>query len=296
MTQRAGAVIASPAEPLSVRPEGRFVALLERRRRAIVACMAVDFTDEQIWLHDQQRELGPDGDRQLAELFAEQFPPQALVLDAGGGSGTAVAALIRARHRVLLVDLSAAMLQAGAGRDVPRLRADLCDLPLADGSVGGVHAAFVLQNIPQWTRAVAEIARVLQPAGTALIAWGQPVIDPVFAAVRRHLLDALTQAGAAVGLSACGLDDLDTGHAAFAHWGLTARSEHVVTGVQTRTIGQLVAILAGNPFMHRAGAEQQVPAARETLAWATAQFGDPDLPRRVEVEHHLHSYRRFAPR
>lgn len=42
--------------------------------------VAVDFTDEQIVRHDQQRELGPDGDAQLALLFAEVFPANEPVL------------------------------------------------------------------------------------------------------------------------------------------------------------------------------------------------------------------------
>lgn len=252
-----------------------------------------DFTAEQIWLHDQQRELGPDGDDRLEGLFAEHFPRNSLVLDAGGGSGPALRALTRAGLCVLLVDLSAAMLRAGGHRAVPRARADLCALPLPDGSVGGVYAAFVLQNIPRWTRAIEEIVRVLSPTGSAVVAWGQPVTDLVVAAVREHLDEALDQVGATIGVAAnaAGLNDLDDGHAAFARNGLGQRAEHRVAGRQTRTIRQLVATRAGNPFMVRASDEHRAEAVQRTLSWAAVHFGGVDTPRSFDVEQLLHTYR-----
>jgi hypothetical protein len=172
-------------------------------------------------------------------------------------------------------------------------------LPLRDGSVGGVLAAFVLQNIPQWTWAVAEIARVVHPYGTVLVAWGQPVIDPLTAAVREQFFPALHETGATVGVAAAAtgldsidLDSIDAGHAAFAEHGLAARSEHRVPGTQTRTVRQLVASWAGNPFISGASPEQRGEAAQRTLSWATARLGDVDVPHALRVELRLHGYRR----
>jgi len=256
--------------------------------------VAVDFTDEQIVRHDQQRELGPDGDAQLALLFAEVFPANEPVLDVGGGSGTALPQLTRAGLQVVLMDVSSAMLSAGSCRGVPRVQADLRALPLPDRSVGGVHAAFVLQNIPEWTRAVAEIARVLLPTGTVLVAWGQSATDAVAAAVRDHLLRALQETGAAVGVAAAaaGLDTVDDGHVAFTRNGLAIRSEHRVTGRQTRSIRQLAVIRANNPFMSEATHQQRREAVQRTLSWAASTLGDIDAARSISAELLLYRYRR----
>jgi SAM-dependent methyltransferase len=149
--------------------------------------VAFRLTADQVARHDRQRELGAAGDKDLVAVFARAFPAHGVVLDAGGGSGVAVAALRAAGLTPVLMDLSPAMLAASRSRAVPAIRADLRFLPVRTASVDGVHAAYVLPNIAEWRAVAAEFARVLRPGGTAVIAFGATPPDrPIRDLSRRH--------------------------------------------------------------------------------------------------------------
>ena len=53
--------------------------------------------------------------------------------------------------------------------DARLLRADACDLPLADDSVDAVCCANLLEHVPDDRRALQEVARVLRVGGRAVI-------------------------------------------------------------------------------------------------------------------------------
>lgn len=256
--------------------------------------MTADFTPEQITLHDRQRDLGEAGQLELVGWLRTEFPPGGLVLDAGAGSGGAVRTLLAAGLRTILLDVSTAMLAAAAERGAPRVRADLCALPLSDGAVDGVHAAFVLQNIPTWRTAVAELARVVRPGGAIVVAWGNAVVDPVVAAARRRLAEEFARSGADVGVAAnaTGLNEVSDGHAAFAAAAFDVVREQIIAGQQQRSLRQLVAQAASNPFMWRATPERRAEARDRTLRWAGQELGRINDPRSVPVSLRLHSYRR----
>jgi SAM-dependent methyltransferase len=72
---------------------------------------------------------------------------------------------------LLGVDLVAGGLRK-AHRAVPDarlLRADACELPLGDGSVDAVLSANLLEHVPHDQAALAEIHRILRPAGRAVV-------------------------------------------------------------------------------------------------------------------------------
>jgi ubiquinone/menaquinone biosynthesis C-methylase UbiE len=99
------------------------------------------------------------------------------VADLGCGRGTTTRLLTERLPRATVtgVDLSAALLAAARGRlPDPRraglVRADFHQLPFPDASTGLVVAAFCLYHSPSPARVIAEISRVLIPAGTAIIA------------------------------------------------------------------------------------------------------------------------------
>jgi len=133
----------------------------------------------QIALHDRQRELGPAGEAQLIEVLGRVFPAGGIVADVGGGTGVAAPFLAAAGLRSVLLDISWSMLAAGTRGLVPRIQGDVCRLPLSSRSVDGVYAAYVVQNVPSWRDALAEIGRILKPDGMALIAFGGPPADEV---------------------------------------------------------------------------------------------------------------------
>jgi ubiquinone/menaquinone biosynthesis C-methylase UbiE len=94
------------------------------------------------------------------------------VLEIGCGRG-AGAAIVESAFRpatLLASDYDPAMLERAVGylrgRERSRillLAADAADLPLRDGSLDAVFDFGALHHVPDWRRALAEIARVLRP-------------------------------------------------------------------------------------------------------------------------------------
>ncbi|MGI5274168.1 class I SAM-dependent methyltransferase [Nonomuraea sp. CA-218870] len=104
-------------------------------------------------------------------------PHQAIVADLGCGRGTSsriLAAHLRPRG-LLAIDSSQAMLTTARARltdtatAVIYIRADFHRLPFGDGVCDLVVAAFCLYHAPDPRPVIAEIARVLAPAGIAIL-------------------------------------------------------------------------------------------------------------------------------
>jgi ArsR family transcriptional regulator len=127
--------------------------------------------------------VGGEWDQLRQELFGSNFTSEALldlvraewvVADLGCGTGNAAAHLAPLVQTVIAVDREPAMLEAGrkrlAGFDNVDFRlGDLTDLPIADASLDVAVVILVLHHFDEPARAVAEMARVLRPEGTALI-------------------------------------------------------------------------------------------------------------------------------
>ena len=104
------------------------------------------------------------------------LPRGADVLDVCCGTGDQALALTRRGYRVTAADFCLPMLtlaQDKYGRrhgDVPAgLAGDAMRLPFAGGRFDGVTVAFGLRNVADLEAALAELARVLRPAGRAAI-------------------------------------------------------------------------------------------------------------------------------
>ena len=112
--------------------------------------------------------------------FADLLP-SGRVLDLGCGVGHSHRLL--APRETVGVDIDAGAL---AGQDRQTVQADMRDLPLADASFASVICVHAIEHIPDPERAVAEAARVLEPAGIAVfvtpnrLTFGRPdeIIDP----------------------------------------------------------------------------------------------------------------------
>jgi SAM-dependent methyltransferase len=96
-------------------------------------------------------------------LCAPKLPP-GRVLDVGAGTGHS-AALLAPRESVA-VDVDPAAL---AGQDRPTVVADMRALPFPDASFAAAVAIQSIEHVPDPERAVAEIARVVQPGGVAIL-------------------------------------------------------------------------------------------------------------------------------
>lgn len=87
-----------------------------------------------------------------------------VVLDLAAGTGDLSRDLVRAGHVAISVDLSHGML-AHDRSGVPRMQADICNLPVADGSVDGAVCGFALRNLVGLPAFFSELARVVRPGG-----------------------------------------------------------------------------------------------------------------------------------
>lgn len=122
-------------------------------------------------------------DRLRDELFGDRFHLAALAAFAGGdwtigdlgcGTGQVAAMLAPFVARVIAIDASAAMLQAARKRlhgldNVELRRGDLEALPIDDDRLDVATLMLVLHHVPEPEHALAEVARVLKPAGRLII-------------------------------------------------------------------------------------------------------------------------------
>jgi demethylmenaquinone methyltransferase / 2-methoxy-6-polyprenyl-1,4-benzoquinol methylase len=92
------------------------------------------------------------------------------VLDVGTGTGKLAQALVEAAPaaRVVGVDFTEGMLRR-APRDVRLAGADALQLPFADAQFDAVVSAFVVRNLADVNRGIAEQVRVLRPGGRLVV-------------------------------------------------------------------------------------------------------------------------------
>jgi SAM-dependent methyltransferase len=105
--------------------------------------------------------------QRFEDTLRECIPANAVVLDAGCGSGRIFRYELQAGCRVVGVDIGAEL------RDNPnvdeRVRGDVQRFPFADASFDAVLASHIMEHLPEPERALAEVARVLRPAGRFLL-------------------------------------------------------------------------------------------------------------------------------
>jgi SAM-dependent methyltransferase len=118
------------------------------------------------WASGAARVYGP----LAAELVRSSPHPlrDRTVLDAGAGTGLGSAALAGAGARVVALDLSLDMLRWQRRARPPALVGDVTRLPLRDGAVDDVLAAFVLNHLFDPGAGLAELRRVTRPCGALL--------------------------------------------------------------------------------------------------------------------------------
>ncbi len=122
-------------------------------------------------------------DRVREEMFGDRFhlaamaalaSPDAVFGDLGCGTGQVSAALAPFVARVIAVDNSAAMLQAARKRvqgwsNVDLRRGDIESLPIDDARLDAATVMLVLHHVPEPSRALADVARVLKPGGRVVL-------------------------------------------------------------------------------------------------------------------------------
>ncbi len=134
--------------------------------------------------------LGRDQGWRRAAAAALELPAGALVLDVGAGTGDMSLALLRRWPDAIAVGVepAAEMIRAGWGKpDAARInwaQGDGLRLPFPAGRFDGVVSAFLLRNVPDVERALAEQSRVVKPGGRVVcleMTWPQtPVFRELF--------------------------------------------------------------------------------------------------------------------
>ena len=126
------------------------------------------------------------------------------VLDIAGGTGDLARAFARSvgsRGLVVHTDINEAMLRQGRDRLLDEglvLPSAICDaetLPFASGSFDMVSVAFGLRNMTHKERALAEMQRVLRPAGRLLVLEFSKVAAPLAKAYDWYSFNVLPRIG-----------------------------------------------------------------------------------------------------
>jgi SAM-dependent methyltransferase len=111
-------------------------------------------------------------DRALLDTVVENAAG-GIVADLGSGPGHVAGHLRQKGARVVALDLSPEMCRHAHALGLPSAAGDLTRLPIGDATVAGVVCFYAVIHLDVAGRATAyaELARVLRPGGTALIAF-----------------------------------------------------------------------------------------------------------------------------
>lgn len=253
------------------------------------AAEIVELTPEQIRAHDDQRDMSDNGYSALASAYREVFAGATRLLDAGGGSGAAVPALLTAAPLVMLLDWSRTMLAAAEERAPLRCAGDLRRLPFADAAFDGVHAAYAIQNVSEWRQAIIECARVCSQGGSIVVGWGGPPADEALAGIEHAYFAAVGDA-AGVRAQRTGIS-LEAANEAFAAAGKPLSHTFTIEGVQSRSPRQVVERAALNPYRSQPAPADREVAVASALTWAASNIGPVDEPFEFQMVKTHHVYR-----
>jgi SAM-dependent methyltransferase len=132
--------------------------------------------DRAVEYYDRTRGLSESASRATTELLAAELRGHGRALEIGVGTGLVSLPLAEAGIPMAGLDLSAPMLarlvEKAGGRPFPLVVGDATALPFADRVFGAALLRHVLHLIPEWERAVAELARVVARPGAVLVATG----------------------------------------------------------------------------------------------------------------------------
>jgi SAM-dependent methyltransferase len=131
--------------------------------------------DRAVDYYDRTRALPPGIEARMVDVVGAELRDRGQVLEIGIGTGRIALPFMAAGVDVVGLDLSAPMLErlvAKSEEPEPVVLGDATRLPFRDDSFGAAYAVHVLHLIPDWTRAVRELVRVVEPGGVLLVSQG----------------------------------------------------------------------------------------------------------------------------
>lgn len=145
------------------------------------------FDDRVAVQYDALRGHPPGIAPRIGEALTRLVGEGATILEVGVGTGRIALPTVAAGGRVVGVDLSAEMLRALAGRDLPQLalvRGDITCLPFCDNAFDAAICVHVLHLVDSRV-VLADLLRLVRPGGVIIL--GRDWVDPAsFAGAMRN--------------------------------------------------------------------------------------------------------------
>ena len=223
--------------------------------------------DRAVEYYDRTRALPHEvNDRQRSLLMAELSGCRRL-LEVGIGTGR-IAILLDVP--IIGLDLSRPMMEVLRTKTaaIPLVEGDGTRLPFPDDSFDAALVAHVLQLIPTWEEALAEMARVVRPGGVVLAVRGSGATD-----VEREMNRALELRRTPVGAHT--IEDIDGGARRL---GLHVRVLETITWTAATSIRDTITAVEQGIWsgMWSSTPDQLHALARRVEAWAVERFGSAD--------------------
>lgn len=235
--------------------------------------------------YDESRGYPEELARATTELLTAELRGRGTVLEVGVGTGLIALPLHESGIPMRGLDISIPMvgklIEKAGGRPFPLVIGDATALPFGEGTVDAGLMRWVLHLIPDWRRAVSELARVVRPGGVLVIHLG--VYGGPWEEIRRRYEQIVGVSLDPVGIGWHGEEELD--------------DEVARHGGRLRLLPPLAERRAERPADLLDGIERNlyswtwpVPeearrAALDRLRpWAQDRFGPLDRPRPHETE------------
>jgi ubiquinone/menaquinone biosynthesis C-methylase UbiE len=222
--------------------------------------------------YDKTRAISPEVFDDVMKSLLSGLEERGPTLEIGVGTGRFAIPLMKAGVDVTGLDLSAAMLKqliANSNGELPAklVRGDATRLPFLDDAFGAALGFWVLHLIPDWTKAVDELVRVVRPGGALVFETGG-----WDAALR---LDSMFCVFAGVEPKHRGLNDVVDLDAHLASHGFARRDLGEWTDPTKGSIEQIIAHYEAGTYSFTWGVDEakRLEAGAKLREWAAAEHG-----------------------